>query len=226
MTIFLVTYRIRKRWLAMCSRYILAWAGKGMDVWLEDCGSLLGSGLEKINEHYDRACSRGGSSSERVFEAVFLFRDVAGVGGDCDFRFPADGERSLVPSRGAAAVYSVDSWRGFRRVDCFFFIFQSTLVRVHKVSWHRSIGWFGVGLATVMVPLGVTTAIVMARFNIARLHQDERDTHAFLSIPFYDMIAFGVLIGLAIYWRTKPEMHRRLIFISTCGLMDAPFWAL
>ena len=38
-----------------------------------------------------------------------------------------------------------------------FFIAQSTLVRVHKVSWHRSIGWFGAGLAAVMVPLGVAT---------------------------------------------------------------------
>jgi hypothetical protein len=103
-----------------------------------------------------------------------------------------------------------------------FFIFQSTLVRVHKVSWHRFFGWFGVGLAAVMVPLGVTTAIIMARFDMVRLHQDERDAHAFLSIPFYDMIAFGVLIGLAIYWRTRPELHRRLIFVATCGLMDAP----
>jgi len=101
-----------------------------------------------------------------------------------------------------------------------FFICQSTLVRVHKVSWHRSIGWFAAGLATVMVPLGVTTAIVMARFDTVRLHQSGAD--AFLSIPFYDMIAFGVLIALAIVWRTKPELHRRLIFIATCGLMDAP----
>ena len=37
------------------------------------------------------------------------------------------------------------------------------------------------------------------------------------------MIAFGVCIALAIYWRTKPELHRRLIFIATCGLMDAAF---
>jgi hypothetical protein len=103
-----------------------------------------------------------------------------------------------------------------------FFIFQSTLVRVHKVSWHRFMGWFGVGLASVMVPVGVTTAIIMAGFDMVRLHQDERDAHAFLSIPFYDMIAFGVLIGLAIYWRTRPELHRRLIFVATCGLMDAP----
>jgi hypothetical protein len=100
-----------------------------------------------------------------------------------------------------------------------FFICQSALVRVHKVGWHRLIGWFGAGLATVMVPLGVATAIIMDRFDTVQLHQS--DGNAFLSIPFYDMITFGVLIGLAIYWRTRPELHRRLIFIATCGLMDA-----
>ena len=102
-----------------------------------------------------------------------------------------------------------------------FFISQSALVRVHKVSWHRSMGWFGAGLAALMVPLGFTTAIVMARFDTLQLHLPGAD--AFLSIPFYDMIAFGTCIGLAIYWRTKPELHRRLIFIATCGLMDAAF---
>jgi hypothetical protein len=100
-----------------------------------------------------------------------------------------------------------------------FFIAQSALVRIRKVGWHRSLGWFGAGLAAVMVPLGVATAIVMARFDTVQLHQSGAD--AFLSIPFYDMIAFGVCIALAIYWRTKPELHRRLVFIATCGLMDA-----
>jgi hypothetical protein len=102
-----------------------------------------------------------------------------------------------------------------------FFICQSTLVRVRKVSWHRLIGWFGAGLATVMVPLGVATAIIMARFDGVQLHMSDAD--AFLSVPFYDMIAFGVSIALAIYWRTKRELHRRLIFIATCGLTDAAF---
>ena len=101
-----------------------------------------------------------------------------------------------------------------------FFICQSTLVRVHKVSWHRSIGWFGAGLATVMVPLGITTAIIMTRFDAVQLHQSGIDS--FLSIPFCDMIVFGVCIALAIYWRTKTELHRRLILIATCMLMDAP----
>ena len=35
------------------------------------------------------------------------------------------------------------------------------------------------------------------------------------------MIVFGTLMVLAIYWRKKPEYHRRLIFLATCELMDA-----
>ncbi|MFY9844072.1 MAG: hypothetical protein ACLP0H_17595 [Terriglobales bacterium] len=100
-----------------------------------------------------------------------------------------------------------------------FFIAQSTLVRVHKVNWHRFFGWFGAGLATVMVPLGVAIAIVMARFDTAQLHLSDAD--AFLAIPFYGMTAFAVIIALAIYWKKRPEFHRRLMFVGTCGLMDA-----
>jgi hypothetical protein len=100
-----------------------------------------------------------------------------------------------------------------------FFILQSTLVRTRKISVHRFLGWFGAGLATAMVVLGVTVAIVMARFDTAVLHQKGAD--AFLSVPFTDMIIFGVCIALAIYWRKRPEYHRRLIFIASCELMDA-----
>jgi hypothetical protein len=100
-----------------------------------------------------------------------------------------------------------------------FFIVQSSLVRAHKVSVHRFLGWFGAGLATAMVVLGVTIAIVMARFDTVVLHQKGAD--AFLSIPFVDMIVFGSCMALAIYWRKKPEYHRRLVLIASCQLMDA-----
>ena len=100
-----------------------------------------------------------------------------------------------------------------------FFIAQSALVRVRKVSWHRFLGWFGAALATAMVVLGTSTAIIMARFDATQLHQSGTD--AFLVIPLYDMIAFGTLIALAIYWRKSPEFHRRLMFMATIGLLDA-----
>ena len=100
-----------------------------------------------------------------------------------------------------------------------FFIAQSALVRVRKVSLHRTLGWFGAGLAATMVVLGFTTAVVMTRFDMLVLHQ--RGVDSFLSIPFWDMLVFGTCIALAILWRKKPEYHRRLVFIATCELMDA-----
>jgi hypothetical protein len=100
-----------------------------------------------------------------------------------------------------------------------FFIAQSALVRAHKVSVHRLLGWFGAGLAAVMVVLGFTIAVVMTRFDILVLHQE--DVASFLSIPFGDMILFGSCMAMAIYWRKKPEYHRRLVFVASCQLMDA-----
>ncbi len=102
-----------------------------------------------------------------------------------------------------------------------FFILQSALIRTHHVRIHRSLGWFGAALGTVMVPLGITTAIVMARFDTVRLHQPGAD--AFLIEPLFDMLAFGICFALAILWRKKPEFHRRLIFIATVILLDAAF---
>jgi hypothetical protein len=101
-----------------------------------------------------------------------------------------------------------------------FYIFQSSLVRARKVRWHRFLGWFGVGLGTLMVALGFVIAIIMGRFDAVVLH---RPDPGFLSVPFYDMIAFAALVWLAIAWRRKPELHRRLLFLATCSLMDAPF---
>lgn len=100
-----------------------------------------------------------------------------------------------------------------------FFILQSALVRVRKVSVHRFLGWFGAALATVMVVLGITVAVVMTRFDLSVLHQ--KGIESFQSIPFADMIVFGTCIALAIYWKARPEYHRRLIFVASCMLMDA-----
>jgi hypothetical protein len=102
-----------------------------------------------------------------------------------------------------------------------FFIFQSGLVRTHNVKWHRFFGWFGAGLGTAMVPLGITTSIIMGRFDTYVKHEPGSD--AFLIVPFYDMLAFATLFGLAVWWRKRPELHRRFIFIATCGLLAAAF---
>ena len=102
-----------------------------------------------------------------------------------------------------------------------FFTFQSALVRTRNVKWHRFFGWFGAALGATMVPLGTATAIVMGRFDTYQLQLP--DSEPFLIIPFFDMTVFGTLLVLAVRWRKKPELHRRLIFIPTCALLDAAF---
>jgi branched-subunit amino acid permease len=37
------------------------------------------------------------------------------------------------------------------------------------------------------------------------------------------MLFFASLFALGVYWRRKPEFHRRLLFLATCVLLDAAF---
>jgi len=47
------------------------------------------------------------------------------------------------------------------------------------------------------------------------------DAAAFMLVPFLDIACFTTTFALAIYWRKKPEYHRRLILIASCALTAA-----
>lgn len=100
-----------------------------------------------------------------------------------------------------------------------FYVFQSTLVRTNNVRLHRRIGWFGAGLGVLIPVLGVATAITMERFNAIQLHV--ANTESDFMIPLFDMVVFTIAFALAIYWRKKPEFHRRLILMACCALTAA-----
>lgn len=102
-----------------------------------------------------------------------------------------------------------------------FFIFQSALVRTHNVKLHRKTGWFGSVLGALVPVLGISTAIIMNRFDFSQLHK--ADAKIFFSVQAWDMIAFSACFWLAVYWRKKPEYHRRLVLVATCALTAAAF---
>ena len=101
------------------------------------------------------------------------------------------------------------------------FIVQSALIRTRNMRLHRSLGPFGAVLGAFMVPLGISIAVIMGRFHIHQLHEAAAGYEAPLISPFYDMAAFGILLGLAVYWRRKADWHRRLMLMATCGLTTA-----
>jgi len=110
-----------------------------------------------------------------------------------------------------------------------FFTLQSVLVRTRNVRIHRTIGWFGVGLGTLIPVVGVATALTMTRFNMAQLHATNADVD--MIIPMWDMVAFTAVFVPAVLWRKTPEFHRRLMLTATCVLTAAawgrfPEWLL
>jgi hypothetical protein len=97
---------------------------------------------------------------------------------------------------------------------------QSTLIRARNVRLHRKLGLCAIALAIAVPIIGITTGIAMARFNT---QHGSTDAAEFLIVPFFDMLVFTVVVGLAIAWRRKPEYHRRLMFLATCALTIAAF---
>jgi uncharacterized membrane protein len=87
------------------------------------------------------------------------------------------------------------------------FIAQSALVRVRKVGLHRALGRFGAALAATMFISGIFVSPVMLRFDMTVLRRVP--AKSFMSILWCDIIIFGVCMALAIYFRKRPQYHRR-----------------
>jgi hypothetical protein len=92
------------------------------------------------------------------------------------------------------------------------FIAQSALIRARKVRLHRLLGWFAV-VDGVLVILGGAWITV---------HTDAPSI-LFRFIGMVSMLGFGIPFLLAIWWRRRPEIHRRLLLISTAVLTNAAF---
>ncbi len=104
-----------------------------------------------------------------------------------------------------------------------FFILQSGLVRTRNVRIHRTLGWLGAGLAAAMTVVGTVTAIVMRRFHMRVEPPDVAGPSTTLIMSFFDIACFAVFVWLAVNWRRKPELHRRLMLIATISLTAAAF---
>jgi hypothetical protein len=99
-------------------------------------------------------------------------------------------------------------------------LLQAALIVSRRVAWHRRLGLLGVVLGVLIAIIGTLTALAMSRLHIA---QGIPQVEQFLMAPLFDMLAFSVSFGLAIYWRRRPEFHRRMMWMASCVLSVAAF---
>jgi hypothetical protein len=100
------------------------------------------------------------------------------------------------------------------------FVAQTVLVAAHRTPVHRQLGWIGAALASLMVIVGVVTGIV--RSKVAETPPGLPQL-AFLTVPLGDMFVFGCLVAAAVYYRRRPEIHKRLMLIATLAVLPAAF---
>jgi hypothetical protein len=77
----------------------------------------------------------------------------------------------------------------------------------------------GPALGTAVCVVGLMTVFVMRQRAIDS--GGGAQEIAFLSIPLYSLGSFAIPFLLAALWRTKPELHRRLMMLATCSLTFA-----
>jgi len=120
----------------------------------------------------------------------------------------------LVAAHGAASA----AWLGM-------FLAQTTLVATRRVSVHQQLGMVAVFLAPVMIALGYTAAIAMARrgFDLSGDLHIEADTLLGLVNPLGDLVTFGTMAAAGFGYRHRSDIHKRLMLLATVGgLTPAP----
>jgi hypothetical protein len=100
------------------------------------------------------------------------------------------------------------------------FLAQTTLVAARRTDIHRRLGILGAVLAALVIIMGTATAILRAKAGATPI--PEVSPLAFLAIPMVDMLVFAILVGAGLYFRRKPDVHKRLMTLATIALLSAP----
>ncbi len=98
-------------------------------------------------------------------------------------------------------------------------VVQTGLIAADRRAWHRALGSFGVGLAGVMVVLGVSVAVDSLRSGSAPV--PGLDPRSFFVIPMRVMVLFPALVAAAVWFRHDAQTHKRLMLLATISILDA-----
>ena len=102
-------------------------------------------------------------------------------------------------------------------------VVQAVLIANRQFTRHRQLGWFGVGLAAVIIGLGVYTSTHMVPRNAAAHPPlSDADIQLYSAVTAADLagfVVFPTLVAFAIYFRRRADIHMRLMLIATMEML-------
>jgi len=101
-------------------------------------------------------------------------------------------------------------------------VVQSSLIAAHRVRWHRRLGVFGVVWGGLVVLLGSVTTVHAAAREV-RHHTPFASSQVLITgLDLLQMLFFAVLVTAAVWFRNRPDYHKRLMLLTiVCMLPDA-----
>ena len=99
------------------------------------------------------------------------------------------------------------------------FMTQVWLVAARRTRIHQRLGILGAILAALVCLVGVATAIAAAARGAAAGPEALR----FLVVPFGDLLVFAILIGTALYFRRRMDIHKRLMLLTVVAILPPAF---
>ena len=99
------------------------------------------------------------------------------------------------------------------------FFIQTTLVAAHRTDIHRRLGILGGVIATLMILIGASTAVIRASQGATPV--PGVSPLSFLVVPLGDISVFAILVGAGFYYRRRPDVHKRLMLLATVSILAA-----
>lgn len=94
---------------------------------------------------------------------------------------------------------------------------QPALIARGRPDLHRRLGVGGAVLAVMVWLLGNIAAVEAIETG----YRGVGDPYAFYAVTFFSIQAFGLIVALGIYWRERPDTHKRLMLLSSASILEA-----
>jgi hypothetical protein len=113
------------------------------------------------------------------------------------------------------------------------FLAQTLLIRAGRISGHRRLGWAGPVVAALLIATGVMAVLDfgrrgfdlsgdLGRFPPPGGVQTREELVAGMSAPLLAFALFGGLVAAGVWFRRRPEIHKRLMLLSLLSLGFTP----
>jgi hypothetical protein len=97
------------------------------------------------------------------------------------------------------------------------FLVQTRLVAGRRIAAHRKLGYASLTLAAAMIAVGFSAAVDAARRGSSP--PGGPPPLVFMIIPMADLAIFATLVGAAVWFRNRGDIHKRLMLMATISIL-------